>query len=317
MAEIMTVIAVLAVLGSMLMTSIHNSHDLNNKVVCLSNLNQIRNIAELHRQEYGQLPMTNPRLTDFSFAIGFLEDDVSLNIFNCPGDESAMVSSYGDLTQDTSYYFVPTITQLNADLSAGLDLGAEGANLSLITSSQGGIIYDKSESHHNGSINIVYLFDQGAPVALALGPATPPEPGITLDDGTINFIMTDGNDQIQFSEDGDRWKIKAVYNDGEWEEELWFDIDDVVDIRVFGLGGDDQIQMNSSSVPIYMDGGTGDDQLEGGDGDDTIIGGPGNDQIQGGNGDDNLNGGEGDDAVEGGSGDDIVEGGPGNDDVKE
>ena len=335
--EMMTILAILATLGSILLTSIHNSKDLNNKVTCLSNLKQIRTIAELHRTDNGELPYSEIWLTDFSFAREYLGEDISLSIFNCPGDEDAAVSSYSDLMYNTSYYYIPTIKQLEQNIEDGLDFGVHGGNLDLLKLLRGGVIYDKSESHHNGAINIVYLFDQGDPDAEEIvsvvetinvveDPVELPLEveviefeieTIKLVGDNLNFVLSDGNDQVQVSEDGSKWKVKAVYDDGRWEEELWFDMSDVGEIVLFGLGGDDQIQMSSTSVPVFMDGGEGDDQLEGGSGDDTLIGGPGNEQIQGGDGDDTLSGGDGNDYVEGGEGNDTVDGGSGNNDVKD
>jgi len=48
-----------------------------------------------------------------------------------------------------------------------------------------------------------------------------------LQDNTLYILGTDGPDSIQVSEDGNQWKIKVTYNDGEYEEEVWFAQSDV------------------------------------------------------------------------------------------
>ena len=78
-------------------------------------------------------------------------------------------------------------------------------------------------------------------------------------------------------------------------------------------GGDDLFLWNGTTVPLRIDGGSGDDELSGGQAADVIDGGPGNDSIVGFGGNDRLDGGSGNDEVDGSSGDDRVDGGPGAD----
>ena len=68
------------------------------------------------------------------------------------------------------------------------------------------------------------------------------------------------------------------------------------DIRVFGLGGDDTI--NISGVYGY----TGSSILSGGEGHDTLVGGPGDDALYGHTGNDTLKYGAGNDTFDGGAG---------------
>lgn len=67
------------------------------------------------------------------------------------------------------------------------------------------------------------------------------------------------------------------------------------------------------TVPVSIDGGTGDDELVGNAAAQVLDGGPGNDKIDGEEGDDTLSGGDGNDTVEGGAGSDHVDGGAGDD----
>jgi VCBS repeat-containing protein len=79
--------------------------------------------------------------------------------------------------------------------------------------------------------------------------------------------------------------------------------------------GDDTIDASllTSSTPLELRGGAGDDELTGGMADDRVDGGDGDDTLIGGDGDDILVGGTGGDAIEGGSGDDHIDGGEGDD----
>jgi Ca2+-binding RTX toxin-like protein len=98
---------------------------------------------------------------------------------------------------------------------------------------------------------------------------------------------------------------------------------DPLDI-VFGGEGNDTITTHNSSaeefpLPMFADGGIGNDTIQGGWGDDTLLGGDGNDVISGRVGNDLIDGGAGDDdltwgdVANGGSGDGLLIGGAGND----
>lgn len=93
-------------------------------------------------------------------------------------------------------------------------------------------------------------------------------------------------------------------------------------IRVETLDGNDVVNINGkvpATVPVTVDGGTGDDTLKGdlyGDRPETLIGGPGNDKLYGGAGNDVLAGGDGDDELEGVGGSDQLFGEAGNDKLR-
>jgi Ca2+-binding RTX toxin-like protein len=86
-----------------------------------------------------------------------------------------------------------------------------------------------------------------------------------------------------------------------------------------GAGNDHLIAGRGPTTLIGGDGndkligGKGDDLLKGDIGNDLLIGGPGNDLLYGGDGNDRLVGGSGDDILEGESGNDVLIGGSGND----
>lgn len=85
-------------------------------------------------------------------------------------------------------------------------------------------------------------------------------------------------------------------------------------IRVFGLGGDDTIEISRSITRhASIDAGAGNDNVLGGGGSDTIAGFTGDDLIYGNVGDDVLRGGDGNDTLRGNAGVDAVLGEGGDD----
>jgi Ca2+-binding RTX toxin-like protein len=80
---------------------------------------------------------------------------------------------------------------------------------------------------------------------------------------------------------------------------------------IFGRDGNDTLNGSGGSDVIFGD--IGADSITGGDGADTLLGGNGADDIDGGAGSDSISGEAGDDTIAGGSGDDVVEGNDGQD----
>lgn len=77
-------------------------------------------------------------------------------------------------------------------------------------------------------------------------------------------------------------------------------------VVTFG-GGADQLNVSGSlGVPLFVDGGAGNDTLKGGGGNDIILGGLGNDRLMGANGRDLMIGGDGADRILGQQADDIL-----------
>jgi len=88
----------------------------------------------------------------------------------------------------------------------------------------------------------------------------------------------------------------------------------VWNVTINGLGGNDQIGVSEMiTIPVFINGGDGNDNLKGGKGNDVIDGGNGNDMIRGSSGDDILRGMSGDDTLLGYLGNDQLYGGFGND----
>ena len=191
--EVIAVIAITATLGTILITSIKTSKDVTMKAVCMSNISQIRNYAELYRKDSNNLPYSEIWLTDFSWVQNYTSEN-ALDVFNCPGDEDAVeLDSFEKLKYSTSYYYVPSVTQLERNFADGVALGITSNQITDILASQDAVIYDKSPAHHNGSINIAHLFK---------------------------------SDDPNFDTDGEGGTITTLYEDGEGTDELLAVLDD-------------------------------------------------------------------------------------------
>ena len=163
MMEVIVVFAVIATTMSILFSSIQTSKDVAMKATCMSNISQIRNYAELYRKDYNNLPYTEIWLTDFTWVEPYTSKD-ALGVFSCPGDDGAQdLKEFNQLRYNTSYYYVPSSSQLEKNIVDGQAFGVSDLNIPDLAASQDAVIYDKSPEHHNGSINIAYLFKSDDP----------------------------------------------------------------------------------------------------------------------------------------------------------
>jgi hypothetical protein len=121
---------------------------------------------------------------------------------------------------------------------------------------------------------------------------------------------TANDDFIWIEIDEDRGMLLIDDNGHQTEYELAT----ISHIRVFGYAGNDYLYADQSvPVPLYIDGGDGDDQIYGGAANDHLIGGAGNDTLVGADGGDRLVGGDGNDVLSGNNGNDAIFGDAGND----
>src|SRR5436190_465711 len=80
---------------------------------------------------------------------------------------------------------------------------------------------------------------------------------------------------------------------------------------VSGLAGDDDVQVSgTTTAPLWLSGGDGNDRLNGGNGPNVLLGGAGNDTLTGGGGRDLLMGGAGADVLVGNGNDRVTRIGP-------
>ncbi|GAB5404998.1 MAG: hypothetical protein Aurels2KO_32290 [Aureliella sp.] len=147
-----------------------------------------------------------------------------------------------------------------------------------------------------------------------------PTPGVTVVDGKLTIIGTDGDDYIKVKK---FWGSYYVLTNIEGHRYTRMNASDVDTICIDGADGHDSIVMGlfvrvptelyGGSGNDYIHGGLGADLIDGGDGDDCLHGSFGNDTILGGDGNDWIDGGFGHDTVFGGIGNDRIGGGSGND----
>jgi len=144
--------------------------------------------------------------------------------------------------------------------------------------------------------------------------------GISFNEATGVVLIggTNGDDSARVTQSGSQ--ITVTQSGFETRQ---FSASEVVNIHFVGLFGDDFFE-NSTSIPTFAFGGSGDDTFIGGSGNDRLVGNGGDDQLIGNAGDDALVAGVGDDEVFGGIGDDrilgvagdnLLDGGDGDDSI--
>lgn len=116
----------------------------------------------------------------------------------------------------------------------------------------------------------------------------------TLDAGLLTVNATDGNDLVTLDLAGDS-RLHVTLNGA---DDGGFDPDDIDQIVVNGLGGNDQLRIGDQIIGVTLNGGSGDDTLLGGEQDDTLNGNDGDDTLDGKDGADLLSGGAGFDAAD-------------------
>jgi type II secretory pathway pseudopilin PulG len=233
MLEVICVVAVSATLMTMLTSSVKTSKDVAMQATCMSNIAQIRDVTELYRLDHGGLPYSNIWMTDFSFAEGYLKEG-NLTVFKCPGSSDEEVTSYNQLTHNTSYYFIPNGKQLAKNISDGSNYGITEDQVDQLIASQNGVIYDKSKDHHNGKVNIAYLFrDDDSNAEL---------------DSLSGSILTQNNSESLLDLDGANIvNLPEVTSVAVVEEEAEAVADTTVDFTIEG----DEITLDENATVIY------------------------------------------------------------------
>lgn len=145
------------------------------------------------------------------------------------------------------------------------------------------------------------------------GPEEPefPPPVARLSRRTLHVQGTQGRDLIEVVISGKWLEIWISDNSNPTSPvEIFFDtyhLDEVAELRLFGLAGKDVI-INETSIPDFIWGGLGNDDILAGDGVSHVFGQDGDDILNGNGGDDILWGDDGTDYLFGGPGKDLVSG---------
>jgi uncharacterized delta-60 repeat protein len=124
-----------------------------------------------------------------------------------------------------------------------------------------------------------------------------------LNPGKTELLVggTTGNDRIRVR-GNDHGTVDVLFNDS-----FGGTFCPTSRVVVYGGAGNDLLEAKGCiAVPVWLDGGAGNDILRGGAGDNVLIGGDGDDEIRAGDGNDILIGGAGRDSLFGGSGSDII-----------
>jgi Ca2+-binding RTX toxin-like protein len=138
--------------------------------------------------------------------------------------------------------------------------------------------------------------------------------GAGVHDRVLHVVGTEGDDRVHVS----RWwrgnyKVDANFLTDRCHFRT-FDGEDFDSIKILlGDGNDHGHILGNTWLPVFMDGGAGDDYLKASSGPAELLGGTGNDKLYGGRGDDVLKGGQGNDYLSGDRGNDQLFGGSGND----
>ena len=133
--------------------------------------------------------------------------------------------------------------------------------------------------------------------------------GVRARDGVLQILGTEADDSVIVTQQGNG-QVKVTAPSLGVLGEIFSGVDQI-NAQMFG--GNDIIRFNGLTIPVNVDGGTGNDHLYGSSASDLLIGGPGNDRLYGGSGDDTLIAGAGYDYLDGGSGNDFIDGGDDND----
>jgi Ca2+-binding RTX toxin-like protein len=138
--------------------------------------------------------------------------------------------------------------------------------------------------------------------------------GAGVHDGTLYVAGTAERDDVHVNRVGkNKIEVYANFLTDRCHHRI-FDATEIEKIHiVLGDGNDSAYISGNIDLPVFMDGGPGDDYLQAGGGDAVLLGGAGNDKLIGGWGDDELRGGSGNDYLSGGWGDDQLYGGAGDD----
>lgn len=225
-------------------------------------------------------------------------------------DVFTSAGSLGDIAQGESVSLAASFfdVDLTDTHTAVIDWGDGTTSSGFISPSPGGGTIAAAHVYENGGVYeiVVTLSDSLVSTETSVGTAFISGVGVN-NDGVLQVVGTNTNDAVV---------VLRFFN-------RYYVVSDFVPLQSFGtsgisgfemlLGDGDDLVIVTTSAPVLIDGGAGNDILYGGSGDNTLLGGDGNDILFGGSGSNVLDGGAGDDTLIGGRGTDILRGGAGND----
>jgi len=144
------------------------------------------------------------------------------------------------------------------------------------------------------------------PATVSINVTAAVAPGaVTMDaSGIVRIGGTESADTILITHTRHGHRLKVTINSQVVSRTI--SLSEVKEIRAWGRGGDDTIEVRDLGIKTFLSGGSGNDTLTGGAGSDLIVGGAGDDTTVGAAGDDFLIGGKGSDRIVGSAGNDIL-----------
>jgi Ca2+-binding RTX toxin-like protein len=133
--------------------------------------------------------------------------------------------------------------------------------------------------------------------------------GAGVRDGVLQIVGTKWDDNVTVNQEKKGIKVHADFLGSRWCHYRTFDASGIVRIEIYLGKGDDHAQIAGNiDLPVFMDGGSGDDHLNAGRGPAVLIGGSGDDKLMGSPSDDRIYGGDGNDFIQGNGGNDVLYG---------
>jgi uncharacterized delta-60 repeat protein len=234
------------------------------------------------------------------------------DVYALPATGPLVVSGPGVLTNDTD----PDGDALTATV---VDPPAVGT---LTLNPDGGFNYD-FPAELVGPVTFTYKASDGtvesAPVTVTLTRG----PMVLVNGSVLTILGTAGADAVRLRRSGTAIRLEVVTPDGVIVQTVRpSGAPRFTRVNVFLGAGDDHLDATGLTVPVFADGGAGNDALRTGGGRDTVVGGAGNNVLITGPGDDVVTAGDGmneiqtdagNDTVTTGTGGGLIDAGAGND----
>ena len=168
--ELIIILAIIAVLLSIIIPSINNAYKKAKKLDCMSNLREISMGYNLYRKDYMKYPLNTWFLDDFSPVYTYIKNT---GVFNCKGENDIVVDDVSQLNAQTPYLRHMDLTDMEDwELSTSTSNGGGGNNPYGLDPSNPNFpswiagklkiegLHDKDISYH-GSYNFI-IMDKGS-----------------------------------------------------------------------------------------------------------------------------------------------------------
>ncbi len=163
--EMVIVMGLLAFLMTIIFPALVRGREMAKKSYCLNNISQTVKFAQMYNLDYGGTPYSSTWLVDFSFLAKYL-DQPKYGIMECPETDDSVKGS-AELNGGTSYHYMGSRYDWennNRENGDGSEYGFDAQNpsiLNILSAKQEKLIYDKSDTVHYGTFNMVRV-DSGS-----------------------------------------------------------------------------------------------------------------------------------------------------------